>query len=259
MAIFEVTCRIENTPAMVHEAVNAEVKITNRSGRILQVEPGGPTRLRFIVERKPGYPLDIRKDARAYEPFEVAPGETRALSVNLKRYCDLVGTGPYTIRAMLQHQGRYYSSARVFLDIVPGFEIESLSAAAPEGGVRKYILKSMARGRGQSLFIEIDDPVRNLCYGVFDLGRTLSTHPPQIETDRSGNVHVLHQSGPSRYTHSAFSANGRPLEHRYFTKGAGIPQLRTSAEGAMEVTGVIEYEGDAHASRPVIRPFNPFE
>lgn len=258
-AMYEVTCRIDNTPAMLHEAVNAEVKITNRSGRTLTVDPAGPSRLRFIVERKPGYALDAKKNARVYEPFEVAPGETKAVNVNLKRYCDLVETGPYTIRVLLRHDGRYYTSSRALLDVVPGFKVDSMTAAAPGGGVREYVLKSLVRGRGQSLFIEIDDPNANLCYGVYDLGHTLATHSPQMETDRDGNVHILHQSGPTRYTHSAFSANGRPIEHQFFTKGAALPKLRPAEGGTIEVAGVIEYRGDSQASRPLIRPFNPFE
>jgi hypothetical protein len=258
-AMIQVSCRIESTPAMLHETVLAHVQITNRSGRPITVDPNGPSRLRFIVERKAGYPIDARKKVLPYEATEIPTGQTGAITVNLNRCFDLVRTGPLTIRALLLHNGQYYQSSRALLDIVPGFEIASVVAAAPSGGYRKYSLRTLTRGRGQSVFIQIDDPANNLCYGVYELGQTLAMHQPTMETDRLGRVHILHQSGPTRFTHSVFDADGRPVEHRYFSKGPSMPKLIVDEDGEMKVGGVIEYVGDSQASRPVIRPFNPFE
>ena len=258
-ASFEISCSIANNPAMIHEAVRAQVRISNRSGRTVTVDPATSTRLRFIVERKPGYPLKPRKEVLPYEPFEIPPGATVDLDLNLKHFFTLIDTGPYTVRAMLLHQGRYHQSSRALFDIVPGFEVDAMDATAPGGGARRYILKTLARGRGQSLFIEINDPSRNLCYGVYDLGQTLSMQAPAMKLDRLGRIHILHQSGPTRYTHSVFGPDGQPVDQTYHTKGPGLPAMQSTDEGDIEVTGVVTYQGDTQSARPAIRPFNPFE
>lgn len=260
-ALIDLDCSLDPTPALQQEAVEIRLRISNRSAQTLTIDPEGETRLRFVVERRAGHALPPVADPLPYEAFDVEPGETAEVVINLASAFKLYDTGPYVVRAMLLHRGRYYEAPRALLDIAPGFQLKQITSGVPgrEDAVRTYTLLTLSRGRGQSIFLRIEDPVRGLSYGVHELGRVLMMNEPELQTDAEGRAHTLHQSGPTRFSHSIYTPEGRPLGQTFYTKGPGQPALRRTEDGGMEVTGVLEYEGDVSVERPQIRPFNPFE
>ena len=86
----------------------------------------------------------------------------------------------------------------------------------------------------------------------------LSHSPVTLESDASGNIHVLHQSGSFRFTYNVFTPEGKPVTRKFFSKESANPQLVFDEMGKVQVEGVREYDGDPNTQRPVTKAFQPF-
>ncbi len=76
--------------------------------------------------------------------------------------------------------------------------------------------------------------------------------------DAAGQIHVLHQSGPTRYTHSTFSPDAVPMDTEFVGRQGQAAQLAVDETGKVVVRGGNVYTGDVSVDRPQIRAFNPF-
>ena len=126
-----------------------------------------------------------------------------------------------------------------FLDVLPGLEIARLSAGVPAepDATRLYTLRTLNRDRVEVMFLRIDDDDRGVCYGVFELGRIVRLYEPKLQVDETGNVHILHQSGPWQFTHSVFTPRGEPvLQEVYSGEGSAIG-LKRGEGGQLAVDG----------------------
>jgi hypothetical protein len=73
--------------------------------------------------------------------------------------------------------------------------------------------------------------------------------------DTRGRLHVLHQSGPARFTHSSFSSRGTPLDKQFISADGSNVRLVRTPEGGVEVVGGRVYEGDPYVrEREYIEP-----
>jgi len=190
-----------------YEAIEVTVEIENNSGAPLDFGGDGTSSLSFEVEQSPGRQLQAWRPIAFPDGLRLRHGERGSRSVDVSRHYDMRSMGPYGLVAKVRAGDKSYTSARSYIDIVPGLEIASLSS-----GDREFSLRTVHRGLGDFLLLRVNDVSKSLSLGVYDLGRLLRTYSPALRLDGAGHVHVLHQSGPNHYTHSTFSTDGTPLQ-----------------------------------------------
>lgn len=256
-AQFELSANLANPNALQYEPVIVILKVSNTGPYPATVGGEGGAVLSFRVEREAGRIVDEQPPGLILAPFMVPPRETVTREVNVARAYDLRKTGSYTLYARLDHRGTRSRSGRMYLDVVPGLIIHE-QRVMTRSGSRTISLRTLQRDRVMHLFCRIEDEQRQICYGVHDLGRLLRHDPTGILVDSEDLIHVLHQSGPTRYSHSIFGADGTPIRQEYVAKGNRSAELAIGEGGDVVVQGGLSYEGDSSVDRPRIRPFNPF-
>jgi hypothetical protein len=256
-AQLEVSARLAHLQVLQYEPVIANLEVTNTSPIPMPVGGEGGASLSFRVEREAGRLVDSLGSDPGFEPFMVPPRQTVARDVNLGAAYDLRRTGSYTLSVLLEYRGNWSRSGKLFLDVVPGLVLHQ-QRVMTRSGPRTVSLRTQQRDRVQHLFCRIEDEQRQICFGVHDLGRLLRHDPQGILVDEEDRIHVLHQSSPSRYTHSVFAANGQPLRQEFVSKGRQVARLAFDEAGEVIVEGGLDYQGELSVDRPRIRPFNPF-
>ncbi len=244
------------------EAVELTLRITNDGAAPIVIGPDGNATIHVRAERQPGYPVSHNPGGVRTESVTVLPRQTGTVSMDISQSHALGRTGPYTIWASLEYEGDFFGAGRLFLDVVPGFEVSEMTVSVVDekGSARRRIsLRTLSRESGQHLYLRVDSTSDSICYGIFDLGRYLGFDPPSMRIDASGQIHVLHQSRPLRYTHSVHTGLGYPQDSTFYTRGNQAAEIRLDDEGAGYVYGVVPYEGNISTERPEIRSFNPFE
>ncbi len=239
-AQIELSCRLDHSRVVRHEPVVATVRIQNNTAQTLRVsDDPGDVRLRFMIERSPGRLADRRDAPVIAEPRVIPPRRSETVRVVLSDAYDLRSTGPYTIRARMDWAGSSFASPAAYLDVVPGYEVTRMAAAAaPDGDAyRAYRILTLNRDRGEHVFLRIDDPSAGMSYGVIYLGRIVRQFRPQLETDDEFNVHVLHQTGPARFAHHTFTPRGRLVQRTFYSgEGAGV-RFEVTPDGGVQVHG----------------------
>ena len=256
----EVRCRLTHASTLQFEPVRAVVTVNNQAGKALLFGSAGNATLRFLVERKPGYPVGRLSEDDVAAGWLVPAWQTRRIEVPVSKFHDIRRTGPYSLRARINTGGQHASSAKMLLDVVPGLLLKELRVAgAGDGDNRLYSLRVLTRDRGDELFLRIEDPVEQVCYAVHGLGRSIARRfPPQLRGDAQGRIHVLHQSSPTRVTHTWATADGRSVEQAFHASVGAPAQLVRGANGGITVRGGAETMDDTEVPRPAIRPFDPF-
>lgn len=244
-----------------YEPLMVKVKVGNNTGTPLMLGEGGNAKLDFRVERKPGYDVPHLDDLLLEDQVLIKAGATVTFEVDLTRAHDIRRTGPLTIIPRIRHAGRIYSGPRLLVEIVPGLKVDQYQYLVPgaSGSARECTLRTLYRNHRQQLFLTMEDQDAGTILGVFDLGRMVSQASASLQSDSAGMIHVLHQSGPARFTHSVFRDNGQNVKKEYLSRGSGKPRLVRDGSGMVQVAGVQTYEGDPYIDRPVIKSFDPYE
>lgn len=232
--------RLDYAAALQYESIPVRLTIVNNSGEPLTF--GGTAanaELGFDVEQVPGAFIKPTGVPLLPEPLLIEAQGTVNRTINLEPAYDLRPTGPYTIRARVEWGDKVFLSPKMFLDVLPGLAIGKLTAGIPgrPGEMRTYTLRTMSRRRIEHLFLRIDDDDQGKCYGVVNLGPVVRRYEPKLQVDGNGNIHVLFQSGPERFTHSVISPDGQPVDSSQFlgneaTIGMSREGGRVSVEGA---------------------------
>lgn len=237
----EVDCRLSRTRALLYEPIVATIRVVNNTGAPLRV--GGEeaeARVGLDVEQTPGVPVGLTGESFPLETLVLGPGESRTFTVDLLATYKIRSTGPYTVRARVEWGEIAFCSTKVFLDVLPGFEVGRLTLGVPGGGrqTRTFSLRTLTRDREERLFLRVDDDVSGRILGVFELGRVVRQFKPQVEADPRGNVHILYQSSPWRFTHVEITRDGVPVDIKDFPAYRSEVRLQKTADGQLEVRGM---------------------
>ncbi len=241
----EIQLRLAYSVVLHMESILATVTIENGTSQEFAVgETNGNCRLRFDIETEPGR-LIPRTDVPMFRQLAVIPPfKSATLEFDLLRLYQIRSPGSYSVSARIHGPEGMLVSGRQFLDVVPGLEVLRIAQTSPDGRRFTYQLRTLARNRQEHLFLRVDEEAAELCHGVFDLGPQVRLLTPLLRFDRLGRVHVLHQSAPSRFTHSVFEADGTPVQTVFWTSSPAEIQLRRTEEGDIVVAGARPYEGD---------------
>lgn len=247
----EMRLRLAQSMVLHMEPILATVTIENGSSDEIAIGEGhGNSRFFFDIELAPGRPVPRTETPMFRRIAVVAPYKSATLEFDLLPLYELRTPGSYSVTARLHGPAGLLVSGRQFLDIVPGLEISQIAQTSP-GGVRfLYQLRTLARDRQEHLFLRVDEEAASLCHGVFDLGTFIRVFQPVARFDRAGRVHVLHQSAPTRFTHSVFEFDGRPVSSVFWTAKAAEIALQRTEDGDIVVVGAQPYRGDSMVAPP---------
>lgn len=236
----DISCRLRHGKVLQYEPVLATLAVANETLQPIEwAPPDGEGRISFDVEEASGGLLLRTEDPLLKEPFMLAPQEESRRTFNLQTAYGIRRLGQYTIRARVGCGGRVFVSPKLFLDVESGLEIARLVAGVPgdASAMRTYTLRTLHRDGGERIFLRITDEEQGMCYGVVELGRLVRFFEPVIQIDFTGNVHVLHQSGPTQFTHSVVMPNGYlVLQEQYLADVSRIRIKRTEG-GQVVVEG----------------------
>jgi hypothetical protein len=210
MAQINVGLRVEYASVLLYENMNVFVTIQNRTGETIVFNPDGGSNIdvRFLITRETDPDRRVpRSNSRPLVSAILArEGETHESMVDLAHAYGMGGEGRYTVAAEVEWRGRLYRSTEVMVDVVRGMELELKDAALRgyEDLIRRYSLRYWHRDRYEHLFLTVEEPDSGDNLGVYDLGCLVRVFKPALVVDPSGDVLVVHQSGPQRYTRTAF-------------------------------------------------------
>jgi hypothetical protein len=243
-AQIDMQCSLENSRTVLFEPVVVSLSIVNNTGEILDFSGAVPNaHLAFDVERSPGVLVPPTGVPLFAQVVTVKPGETFSGKVNLQSAFKITDTGPYMITTRVEWGGKVFVSPKMFLDILPGFEIGKLVAGIPEdpNAVRSYTLRTLNRDRSEVVFLRINDDDAGTCYGVFELGTIVRTAAPKLQVDEVGCIHVLHQSSPGQFIHSVFTPHGDLVAQEVYSSDGSAIGLKRAEDGQLVVEGGQRY------------------
>lgn len=263
------SAQIEMTWSLVHnrtvlmEPIRAIVSIANHTGQDVDLTPNGNARLGFDVEDQPTSFVAATGRPLVRRAIIIPAGETREVEVNLLDAYRIIKGQSYMLRPMLEFDGVRFWGSRLSLEVQPGLELFARNYGMPGSGeARSVSLRQIHRERSDRLFFRIDDSDTGWCSGLYELGRVIRFFVPQLERDRDGVFHVLHQSAPDRFVQSRFGDDGTPLGVAFFLAEAGQIRLARDAAGGILVAGGIPFEQDPTRpgvlSAPSLPPANPY-
>ena len=257
-AQIELTWSLAHHRTVLMEPVRATVTIANRTGQTLDLSPRGNARLRFDAEDQPSSPVAETGQPLLAQPVIIPDGETRAVDVNLLTTYRLVKGQSSMLTPVLEFADLRFFGRRRSLEIQPGLELARRVCGLPAAGTaRTATLRLLNRDRNDRLFFRLDDSSSGYCLGVYDLGRVIRFFAPRLELDADGAFHVLHQTGPDRFAHSIFGADGEPLGTTFYGAAAGSIRLAPDERGRLEVQGGTPYVEDPEQPGVLIGPELP--
>lgn len=249
----EMRLRLAYSTSLHMEPVLASLAIVNGTGEDLEIgETNGNARLFFDIEASPGR-LVGRAEAPMFRQLASVPaGKSATLEFDLLSLYQIRSPGAYSVTARMHGSAGLVTSARQFLDVVPGMPVTSMTRPHVDGVRYTYQLRSLSRDREDHLFLRVDDEAQSLCFGVFDLGSMLRVVDPVMKSDKRGRIHVLHQSAPTRFTHSVFEADGQPVSSQFWSGRTSGVGLQLNEDGDIVVAGAQPYRGDKTVAPPSV-------
>jgi len=256
----DVRLSMQHEKYVLFEPMVAEVEITNNSARPLRI--GGKESnavLSFEIKDNRHHLLDPREGAGDIAEVMVEPWTKTTVPVDLLRAFVITQAVPYSVKALLTTEQGTQPSNSVSADVVPGIPIMQMRGEVGETGEsRLYLLVTANRDQREVLFLRIDNEDRSRCYGVYELGSFVRIRPPQMMFNEQGQLCILFQSGPARFTHHLFSARGMPVQKRYYNGRTGWTRMEKNPNGTVTLTNAEEYQGDPYTmpyETPRIRAF----
>lgn len=249
----ELKLRIANSTVLHMEPIHASLAVINGDGTDLLIgETNGNTRLFFDIEANPGQIVRRTEVPLFRQPAAVPANKSGTLEFNLLPLYQLREPGAYAVIARIHGPGGLVMSSRQFLDIVPGMAVAKLTKTGPDERRYTYQLRTISRDREEHLFLRVDEEAKDLCYGVHDLGSLIRLVDPVLRSDGRGRVHVLHQSAPTRFTHSMFEYDGEPISSKFYSGLVSSVALQTTEDGDIVIAGALPYKGDKSVAAPSV-------
>lgn len=249
-AQIQVSIRAKNSQYLRHEPLEVDVTLRNEMGAELVLGETGEAVFAFDIEEAPGSPLARNPGDFLPEPWRIAPWKSETRTFNLVRHYPIRKQGPHRIVARVTVGKIDFLSNRLMVSIVPGLEIAREAGLTEDGVRREFTLRTLVRDRFDRVFLLIRDEASGAEYEAQNLGTIVRFYPPQLLLSSDGTIHVLHQSAPTRFTHSVTTLDGRPVTTRFYSApDKAKAKLVADRRGRVRPEGIAPYEGD-----PVVEP-----
>ena len=244
-AQIQVELKFKRLQYVAHEPVLATVRITNLSGRDIDLhDENGQRWFGFEINAGDGRLLAPLRQAASEPALHVEAGKTVTRKINLTPGFPVHDLGSYHVRANVYFADLnkfFYSPTKVF-QVADARPIWQKTVGIPDGmagagEVRTYSLLSNRFPDHTSLYVRVENKDRGVVYTTYSLGRAIAYDEPQAELDRANQLHVLHCAAPRNWAYSHIGLNGELLAHSIFMETKTRPRLRHAANGAIAVTG----------------------
>ena len=264
-AQIDLTCKLKHERTIQYESVLVRVHLVNNSGKPIDLaDPDSDVHFQFDIEQIPGITLAQTRPLMFTGSALVLPRGKLDVSVDVLASYDFRQTGPYTLMARLDIGDKTITSGKMFLDVVPGFEIDKVGATLPDnpGSSRTYILKTLHRDRSERLFVRIDDEMTDQSLGLLELGSIVRLFTPVVIVDAEAQLHVLHQSGPDRFIHSVVTPDGKPVMREPYASEINRIRMEEKEDGQVVIKGgrlMTANPEELPVEVPVSKPIPPEE
>ena len=181
-----------------YEPVVANLVITNLAGRDVDLrDADGQSWFGFEVTGNEGRSIAPISNAGT-EPLNIAVGKRVTRKINLTPLFGVHDFGTYRVRAHIYFADLnkfYYSQTKVF-EVSDARPIWQKTVGVPEGesasgDVRTYSLMRNRFLDHTSLYVRVEDKDNGIVYATYSLGQVIAFGEPQVELDRSNQLHVL--------------------------------------------------------------------
>ena len=261
----DMVCKLKHDRTIQYESVVVRVQLVNNTSRPIDLaDPDSDAQFQFDIEQTPGLTLSQTRPLVFSGSALVLPRGKLGVSVDVLPSYDLRKTGPYTLTARLDLGDKVITSGKMYLDVVPGFEIDRIDTAVPDNpsATRTYVLKTLHRERSERLFVRIDDEATDQSLGLLELGSIVRLFTPVILVDGEGQLHVLHQSGPDRFIHSVITPEGKPVKREPYAAEINRIRMEEKDDGEVVIKGGRLMTGapeEPQVEVPVVHPVPPEE
>jgi hypothetical protein len=241
----QVELKFKRLQYIAHEPVVASIKITNLTGRDIDLhDDSGQHWFGFEVTAGEGRLLAPLKTDVDEPALHVEAGKTITRKINLTPVFPVHDFGTYRVRANVffaDLNKYFYSQTKVF-QITEARAIWQKTVGVPDGRpgageVRTYSLLSNRFPDHTSIYVRVENKNSGVVYTTYSLGRVIAFDEPQAEIDSANQLHVLHCAAPRTWAYSHIGLNGELLAHSTFMETKTRPRLRHTAEGAIAVSG----------------------
>jgi hypothetical protein len=240
-AQLQVEMQLQRRAFIRFEPILADVRITNLSGRPLELQDAdGVPWFGFQISKTSGVPINPRERQYTLPPVHIEPGQTIARTVNLTPIFPLEEFGSYRVEATVYSgvQRQYYNSRPFVFELTEGTLLWRKVAGQPEdGSTREITLLSHFHRNSVSLYLRIKDPAIGRIYCTHRLGPLLDFGRPQVELDERNQIHVLHLRAPKTHVYSHVELNGKVLNRQTYIEAQTKPRLVRQSDGSVIVAG----------------------
>lgn len=230
---------------IVYEPIVVTVSITNLSGHDLTLQDAdGQKWFGFEISTDNDRivpPSDLKYEVA---PLRIEAGQTVKRNLNLASLYPVQEFGLYHVKASvyLAEMQRYFSSQIGSFEITEGRLIWQQTVGVPAGaqgagGYRTLSLLTFRREKDNMLYVRVEDKDGGIVYLTSPVGRVLFSVDPQIELDKSNQLHVLQMIGAKSYLYTRVGLNGEWFGQVAYNAVNSKPVLKRQADGAVAVAG----------------------
>src|SRR2546430_11417573 len=229
---------------IAYEPVVANVVITNLAGRDVDLrDVDGQSWFGFEMTGNEGRAIASISNAET-EPLNIAAGKRVTRKINLGPLFAVHDFGTYRVRAHIYFGDLnkfFYSQTKVF-EVTDARPIWQKTLGVPEGAsaagnVRTYSLMTNRFPDHTSLYVRVEDKDNGIVYATYSLGQVIAFGEPQVEFDRSNQLHVLYCAAPRSWVYARVGLNGELLSRASFAETKTRPRLVHSEDGVGQIAG----------------------
>jgi hypothetical protein len=228
------------------EAMPATVRITNRSGRTLQLGTDAEW-LTFTVEERDGAIVRKIGEVPVLGEFILKTAQVASKKVDLAPYFALTQPGSYHVIATVRIQDwdSLASSPPKKFGVIEGTKLWTQEFGVPASSglnqppeLRRYSLLQANYLRSElRLYFRLTDAADSRVLKVFTLGEIVSFGRPEMEVDGESRLHVLHQNSARTSRYTIISPDGEVVLRQLYEYGPTRPRLAGGPDGKLGIIG----------------------
>ena len=233
---------VEQAQFLRDEPLPVKVRVTNRSGRTLQLGQDNEW-IAFAIESLDGAVVSKLAEPQVSGSFALESAQVATRLVDLMPCFDLSQPGRYTVAATVkikEWNDEVAGKPKPF-EIIRGTRLWEQAFGLPASGgppeVRKYVLQQASYRKELRLYLRLTDADEHRVFRVFPLAPMVSFSQPEAQVDKASYLHVLCQTGARSFLFYVINPGGEVIVRQTHDYAATRPTLRSTDEGRIFVAG----------------------
>lgn len=229
---------------LLYESMVATVEVSSYAAGEVKLEDEESTPwLRFDIARPNGEHIGMVGPGYLAGAVTLTRGQGIRKSVDVVQYYQVREPGKYRIRALVKVAGYNgtFASAEKVIDVASGRQLLTRTAGVKDDtgkeSIRVYSVMELLLPPHSWLYARVEDQSSGVIYGVIPLGEWVTFSAPLGETDKDGNLHVLHQSQPRQYHYSVITPKASVLKREMYSNYNSVPGFKRAEDGQIKVVG----------------------